>query len=83
LKAFQEVLGNFQDYQVQEERLKHFSEEMLDTGIPAATFLAMGVLIQHLDELRCIAREEFAMRFADFQNAGHREAFTSLFAPQE
>jgi CHAD domain-containing protein len=83
LKAFQEVLGNFQDYQVQEERLKHFSEEMLDTGIPAATFLAMGVLIQHLDELRCNARAEFAMRFADFQSAGHRDAFASLFAPKE
>lgn len=82
LKAFQEVLGNFQDYQVQEEHLKHFSEEMLDSGIPAATFLAMGVLIQHLDELRCTARAHFAEHFADFQSAAHQQAFASLFAPQ-
>lgn len=81
LKAFQEVLGSFQDCQVQEERLKHFSEEMLESDIPAATFLAMGVLIQHLDELRCQARADFAQRFAEFQSAGHREAYAALFAP--
>ncbi|MGR8935387.1 MAG: CHAD domain-containing protein [Gammaproteobacteria bacterium] len=82
LKVFQEVLGNFQDYQVQEEQLKHFSEEMFEAGIHAATFLAMGVLIEHLDQLRNGARREFAMRFADFQSAEHRQAFASLFAPK-
>lgn len=82
LKTFQEVLGNFQDYQVQEEHLKHFGEEMRSAGVSVATFLAMGVLIQHLDDLRCEARADFAERFADFQNAEHREAFAALFAPQ-
>jgi len=38
----QEVLGNFQDYAVQENTLKKFGEEMLNNNVHANTLLAMA-----------------------------------------
>ena len=80
LKGFQEVLGDFQDYETQEITLKQFSDEMLNNNTPAATFLAMGVLIQILDKKSCKARIDFAQRFYDFTLAENPAAFKSLFA---
>jgi CHAD domain-containing protein len=80
LKELQEVLGDFQDYAVQERTLKQFSEEMMALNIPANTFLAMGVLIQDLDEHRCHARNDFAAKFEGFKQEENRSAFKSLFA---
>lgn len=81
LKELQEVLGDFQDYAVQEQTLKLFSEEMMTLNIPANTFLAMGVLIQDLDAHRCRARKDFAARFEDFSQEENRAAFKLLFDP--
>ena len=80
LKGFQEVLGDFQDYETQEITLKQFSDEMLNNKTPAATFLAMGVLIQILDKNRCKVRKDFTKRFSDFTLAENQAAFQSLFA---
>ena len=79
LKGFQEVLGDFQDYQIQEQALKQFSGEMLQEQTPAATFLAMGVLIQDLDNRNKLARNDFSSRFQDFKRQENRAAFHSLF----
>lgn len=83
LKELQEVLGDFQDYAVQEHNLKLFSEEMMSLNLPANTFLAMGVLIQNLDTHRCNARKDFASRFEDFRQEENRSAFKLLFAPSK
>lgn len=80
LKELQEVLGDFQDYAVQEQTLKLFSEEMMALNIRANTFLAMGVLIQDLDAHRCRARNDFASRFEDFKQEENRATFKLLFA---
>ncbi len=79
LKGFQEVLGDFQDYQIQEQALKQFSGEMLHDQTPAATFLAMGVLIQELDKRSNNARGDFRRRFLEFNRAENQAAFKSLF----
>lgn len=81
LKGLQEVLGDFQDYAVQEHALKLFSDEMMTQNIPANTFLAMGVLIQDLDSHRCKARKDFSTKFADFTQDENKAVFKSLFAP--
>ncbi len=81
LKELQEVLGDFQDYAVQEQTLKLFSEEMMALNTPANTFLAMGVLIQDLDAHRCRARKDFAAIFEDFKQEENRSIFKLLFAP--
>ncbi|MCK9396467.1 MAG: CHAD domain-containing protein [Methylobacter sp.] len=81
LKGLQEVLGDFQDYAVQELNLKLFSEEMMALNTSANTFLAMGVLIQDLDSHRCRARKDFASNFEDFKQEENRSTFKLLFAP--
>ncbi|MDO9048574.1 MAG: CHAD domain-containing protein [Methylobacter sp.] len=83
LKGLQEVLGDFQDYAVQEHNLKLFSEEMMALNTHANTFLAMGVLVQDLDAHRCRARKDFASRFEDFKQEETRSAFRLLFAPSK
>jgi CHAD domain-containing protein len=83
LKELQEVLGDFQDYAVQESNLKLFSEEMISSASHANTLLAMGVLIQNLDAHKCAARKDFASKFHDFKQEQNRSAFKLLFAPSK
>lgn len=80
LKGFQTVLGDFQDYEVQELKMKQFSEEMLSDNIPPHTLLAMGVLVQHLDSMRCAARKDFTKQFKLFKQAENQAIFKKLFA---
>ncbi|MCF7971719.1 MAG: CHAD domain-containing protein [Methylococcaceae bacterium] len=82
LKGFQSVLGDFQDYEVQETSLKKFSEEMMVNKVQSNTFLAMGVLVQHLDTKRCAARQDFSKQYALFKCEQNKSAFKTLFAPQ-
>ncbi|CCE23025.1 CHAD domain containing protein [Methylotuvimicrobium alcaliphilum 20Z] len=79
LKHFQDILGEFQDLEVQEITLKKFSEEMMNEGVPADTFLAMGVLIQTIDKRRQQAREAFQEKFDAFDQPDIQDAFHSLF----
>lgn len=79
LKALQEVLGAFQDHQVQEAQLRQFSEEMLAANVPVNTFLAMGVLIQHLDKERENIREGFKAAFMVFREPENHKLFDTLF----
>lgn len=80
LKGLQEVLGDIQDYSVQEQNLRVFSEEMMHNHTPASTLLAIGVLIQELDIKRHIARDNFAEKFSAFKHTDNHHAFKSLFA---
>jgi CHAD domain-containing protein len=81
LKALQEVLGDFQDNAVQEQTLKQFSIELKDQGVSAATFLAIGVLVQALDKRKHTARQAFTLRFEQFKQAKNQQIFRDLFAP--
>ena len=83
LKGLQEVLGNFQDYAVQENTLKLFGEEMLNNNVHANTLLAMGVLIQNLDTLRDNARKDFSAKFAIFKHEENQSVFKSLLAAKD
>jgi CHAD domain-containing protein len=83
LKELQEVLGNFQNYAVQKNTLKLYSEEMLNNHIQTKTFLAMGVLIQNLDTLRGNARKDFSSKFAVFKHEENQSAFKSLLAAKD
>ncbi|PPC89775.1 MAG: metal-chelation protein CHAD [Methylobacter sp.] len=80
LKEFQDILGSFQDCEVQEQTLKLFSEEMMAAHIQANTFLAMGVLIQVVDSRKSKARQAFAEKFAEFKQPKYRKLFEALFA---
>jgi CHAD domain-containing protein len=73
LKSLQDVLGRFQDSEVQRQALREFAEEMMADGTPAAAVLAMGELIGHLDTEQDRARNDFDSVFARFTRpSGHQ-----------
>jgi CHAD domain-containing protein len=81
LKTLQEVLGDFQDLEVQQLSLKRFSQEMSAEGqVPAETLMAMGILIHNLGERQQQARDAFAQRFSTFASQQNQSAFRELFA---
>jgi CHAD domain-containing protein len=67
LKGLQDVLGRFQDAEVQRRALRGFAEEMMAEGTTAGAMLAMGELIGHLDVEQERARREFDVAFARFE----------------
>jgi hypothetical protein len=42
--------------------------------------VTMGVLVQHLDTMKCAARDQFAKQFALFEQPENQRAFKHLFA---
>ena len=80
LKRLQDVLGEYQDLAVQQEQLKQFSEEMQAINTPSKTYMAMGVLIQELENRKGKVRDQFAVQFAAFRKPEYRAHFQALFA---
>jgi CHAD domain-containing protein len=81
LKALQDVLGDYQDAQVQADTIGHFAQEVLDEGqAPAATLLAMGLVVDQLGDIEHRARAGFAERFARFDAADVRSCVRDLVA---
>lgn len=66
LKGLQDVLGRFQDSEVQRHALRGFAEEMMAVGTTAGAMLAMGELIGHLEAAQDRARPGFDIAFARF-----------------
>lgn len=79
LKGFQNILGDFQDYEIQELQIKQFSQEMMDNKVPSDTFLAMGVLVQYLDSMKYVARKGFSTQFTAFKRDENQIIFKKLF----
>ena len=66
LKSLQDVLGRFQDSEVQRSTLRGLAREMVADGAPADALLAMGELMGHLKAEQRRARAEFATAFASY-----------------
>jgi len=78
LTDLQNVLGRFQDSEVQHQALRGFAREMMVDGVPAAALLAMGELIGHLDTEQHRARGDFDSAFARFARpSNHRQLLGS------
>ena len=80
LKRLQDVLGRFQDREVQADLLRALGHEVaaLDGGAPA--LMAMGLLVQRLGDEQAQARAEFAERFAEFAASEQRALVRTTFA---
>ncbi len=85
LKGVQDVLGTFQDCEVQKASLASLAAELIDErgASQAATLLAMGTLVERLDEREATARAAFADRFDRFDDAVVRARFRRLFRPDD
>jgi len=80
LKSLQENLGDFQDYEVQAANMKNFSRQMVEEGdVPPDTLMAMGVLVEGLEEGQHQVREEFSKRFKEFALPKNQDHFYKLF----
>ena len=82
LKALQENLGEHQDAEVHAATLRAVATE-LDHGAssaPPATTLAIGQLVERMEQRGRRSREEFAGRFADFDSSATRKALAALLA---
>ncbi len=82
LKALQEVLGNFQDFQVQETHLLQFGSELQARHVPAETLMAMGMLVQHLSDAQLTVRTGFADVYREFREPKTQKGFKRLFSGQ-
>ena len=62
-KDLQDVLGEFQDGEVQAAALSVFARQMLHEGhVDADTILAMGALSAHFETRQCVARAALSQR---------------------
>jgi CHAD domain-containing protein len=66
LKNLKDVLGRFQDCEVQRHALRGFAEEMMATAASTGAVLAIGELIAHLGVEQDRARRDVDTAFARF-----------------
>ena len=78
LKGLQDVLGRFQDSEVQRTALRGFAQEMVADGAPADALLAMGELMGHLAAEQQRARAEFGTAFASYVRPSGRRRMAHL-----
>ncbi len=78
LEALQDNLGEHQDAEVHIHMLRDVATELHETGASAETMLAIGQLIERLDQQRHAARVEFAERFADYDTLATQRALDAL-----
>jgi CHAD domain-containing protein len=78
LRSMQDVLGEFQDSEVQAVTLAAMAEELVARGAAAPTILAIEGTVKHLAVRSLNAREKFSERFNDFDSRGTRRAFKRL-----
>ena len=81
LKRLQEVLGEFQDRQVQHDRILDFERAMKAADrLPEPTAQAMEALAAGLIRDQDAVRERFYVRFAAFSAKKERKAFRAMLA---
>jgi CHAD domain-containing protein len=79
LKALQDVLGRFQDREVQADRMRSLGDEVAALDGGAAALMAMGVLVQRLSDEQAEARAHFAETFAGFSAKPQRKLVDRTF----
>ncbi|MFC4004757.1 CHAD domain-containing protein [Prauserella oleivorans] len=79
LKKLQDILGDFQDGEVQSQALRAFAERMQERGRPpAATLLAMGELAGNFAVKQARARHELTAALQTFLGQDMRERIEAL-----
>ncbi len=84
LKRLQDNLGDFQDLEIQQERVRQFAEEMQAgrNPPPLSTFLAMGRLIEQLRLGQQQARERFAQTWRVFDSPANSRFARAAFVEE-
>ncbi len=83
LKLLQDNLGDFNDYEVQQGSLKVFADDMVSRqAVPAGTLMAMGRLVEHLENGQARERNRFSKRFTKFAQEKNQRLARDLFGPR-
>jgi CHAD domain-containing protein len=80
LKGLQDNLGEQQDAQVHSTMLRGIAQELHQAGATTETIVAIGHLIELLDQKRRPARKGFAEEFDDFDTRTTRHALHSMIS---
>lgn len=83
IKVLLDNLGDFQDLEVQAEKLELISDEMRRTRVKTHTLLAMGMLIEDLLHRQHQERLRFAEEFKAFSSKDNQALFTTMFGTRE
>jgi len=78
LKALQTNLGEHQDAEVHIALLRSLTPALVSADADADTMVAVGEIIQRLEQTRVAARAEFAERFADYDSPTTQRSFDAL-----
>lgn len=84
LKALLDILGDFQDLEVQADKLRRFAADF-DASDPAQlrTVMAIGALVADLLRHQQEAHDRFAGCFSAFDSAENRKGYKQLFNTEE
>ena len=80
LKALQDTLGRYQDQEVQAQTLRSLREELGGREGGASALMAMGLLVESLEQDHAAARREFAERFEPFARKAQRKVVDATFS---
>ena len=79
LKHLQDLLGDFNDYEVQRDSMGDLAQRLARRDVPTDTLLAIGRLQEHLDQGQNRERQRFSKRFELFATAENEARFRALF----
>ncbi|HET6874626.1 MAG TPA: CHAD domain-containing protein [Acidimicrobiales bacterium] len=80
LKGLQDVLGHFQDDEIQVHELRSLGPILAGTPGGTDSLIALGFVVEGLARRQQHARDDFARRFADFAAPDNRKLVSSTFA---
>jgi len=84
LRRLQDNLGDFNDCEVQQLKLKEFARTMMSRGgFPPETFMALGCLVERLETSQQEELDRFSECFREFSRPENQEHFRSLFGPKK
>ena len=84
LKRLQDNLGDFNDLEVQQDRLQRFAHEMFQEGLATGeTLMALGRLVDRLETRQEAERQRFQREFSKFASKKNRTRFRELFKQQK
>jgi CHAD domain-containing protein len=80
LKQVQDILGGFNDMEVQQRRLAEFADELMSSGnVGSETVFAMGRLADAMSERQEQLRRNFSEQFASFAGDDCRKLYRRTF----
>ena len=82
LKKLQDILGEFNDFRVQEQHLQDIAGELAGTGsLSERTGAAIGSLVKAMERERRTVKKAFAKTFSGYASASNQKVFRELFNP--